>query len=491
MKLVTSTFDNFRCFKQYSLNYGKETTVIIGKNGTGKSSILSGIRRGLSFMFARPQEFPRNLSSSNNAAVRSFKKDEANFDPSDRVFHYPIENTFKAIFGDQGLEWSMVKSSQQGGYSTKRYAKALFSILGAYNQDLKAALPVLSVLTDSFPHEMMRFGPKVKKTIGQDTLPRDLAYYGWDERVNCIELWLNRLYKISNFDKDLSDEIRAAEAQLKIQHRRLEETEEGDVARIAQIQGAIQKTRERLQYIQSDKRIAEFKKEEEYIKRKLLDFTKPIAEEYPFINKEFELYNTPVRRPDKKTYVLEFEFADGRVIPFNTLPMGYKRVFSMVLDIAYRSFILNGDIESEGIVLIDEIELHLHPTLQQEILQRFKKTFPKIQFIVTTHSPLVISNFKANENNIIVKLEHEGNTYSTEYVENVYGIDYATNLSEVMEVAPRASTIDKYINAYLFLSDKGQAGKAADMLAKLKTYLGGEIPKKLQNELNSKNKPSH
>jgi predicted ATP-binding protein involved in virulence len=151
----------------------------------------------------------------------------------------------------------------------------------------------------------------------------------------------------------------------------------------------------------------------------------------------------------------------------------------MVLDIAYRSFILNGDIESEGIVLIDEIELHLHPTLQQEILQRF------------THSPLVISNFKANENNIIVKLEHEGNTYSTEYVENVYGIDYATNLSEVMEVAPRASTIDKYINAYLFLSDKGQAGKAADMLAKLKTYLGGEIPKKLQNELNSKIKPSH
>jgi hypothetical protein len=80
---------------------------------------------------------------------------------------------------------------------------------------------------------------------------------------------------------------------------------------------------------------------------------------------------------------------------------------------------------------------------------------------------------------------------ATATVENVYGIDYATNLSEVMEVAPRASTIDKYINAYLFLSDKGQAGKAADMLAKLKTYLGGEIPKKLQNELNSKNKPSH
>jgi predicted ATP-binding protein involved in virulence len=139
-------------------------------------------------------------------------------------------------------------------------------------------------------------------------------------------------------------------------------------------------------------------------------------------------------------------------------------------------------------VLIDEIELHLHPTLQQEILQRLQKTFPKIQFIATTHSPLVISNFKADANNKIIKLEHDGNSYSNEDVENVFGLDYSTNLSEIMEVAPRSSTIDKYINAYLILLGKKKETEADLMLQKLKDYLGGEIPTLLQKEIDNQKK---
>ena len=46
-------------------------------------------------------------------------------------------------------------------------------------------------------------------------------------------------------------------------------------------------------------------------------------------------------------------------------------------------------LEQEGIVLIDEIDIHLHPTWQRQILSQLRRTFPKIQFIVTTHSPLV------------------------------------------------------------------------------------------------------
>ena len=97
MKLIESTFNNFRCFKEYSVKYGNHTTVIIGKNGTGKSSILSGIRRGLSFMFAKPKNFAKNLATSNNAKVKSFGKLEANFDPLLRSYGYPIKNDFKCI----------------------------------------------------------------------------------------------------------------------------------------------------------------------------------------------------------------------------------------------------------------------------------------------------------------------------------------------------------------------------------------------------------
>ncbi|MBK7443138.1 MAG: AAA family ATPase [Bacteroidetes bacterium] len=254
------------------------------------------------------------------------------------------------------------------------------------------------------------------------------------------------------------------------------------------MQGTIKELNERLKYLNSDKRINSFSKERLYIENKLIEFTKPLSEEYSFINKEFELYRVSVNRPDKKNYILEFSFKDGRIITFDMLPMGYKRIFSIVIDIAYRSFILNELKESEGVVLIDEIELHLHPTLQQDVLQRFRKAFPKVQFIITTHSPIIISNFKANETNTIIKLEHEGNIYLNENVENIYGIDYSTNLSEVMEVAPRPSTIEKYINAYLFLLGKGKAEEANQMYSKLKAYIGGNIPELIQEEIDEKKK---
>ena len=65
----------------------------------------------------------------------------------------------------------------------------------------------------------------------------------------------------------------------------------------------------------------------------------------------------------------------------------------------------------------------------------------------------------------------------------MFGIDYATNLSEVMEVAPRSPTIDKYINAYLFFYGKDRHDEANVILQKLQEYVGGDIPTLLQNEI--------
>lgn len=489
MKLIESVFNNFRCFEeQYTIKYGKETTVFIGKNGTGKSSVLSGVRRGLSFMFAKPKGFKRNLATSNNAKVKSFGKLEANFNPISRSYNYPIQNEFKALLHNQNLEWSLVKNNMNGGLLTTQYNNSLNYILDYYNKTNDSMLPILAVITDSFPHISINSGTKAKKIIAQDIVPRDFGYYGWDERTSCIDLWLNRFYKISNFDKDLKDDIKETEEQIFLYEKLKDNRDEHDKHKVPEWEEKIEDLKENLNYLHSDKRSSRFSKEKEYIQNKLIEFTTPLEKEYSFINREFELFRLSVNRPDKKNYTLEFSFKDGRVITFETLPMGYKRIFSIVLDIAYRSYILNENTESEGVVLIDEIELHLHPTLQQEVLQRLRKTFPKIQFIVTTHSPLVISNFKADENNKIIKLEHDGNKYSNETVENVYGLDYSTNLSEVMEAAPRSSAIDKYINAYLFLYGKGEQDKANEIYAKLKEYVGGKIPELLQKEIDDQKK---
>lgn len=486
MQLLESTFNNFRCFKDYPIKYGIHTTVFIGKNGTGKSSILSGIRRGFSFMFAKPKNFPKNLAISNNAKVKSFGSLEANFDPLLRSYNYPVKNDFKGSFNNAEINWSLLKKTMNGGLTTTAYSNALNTILNYYNDKQIAELPVLAVFTDSFPHQKINFGKKVSKIISQDILPRDLGYYGWDERTNCIELWLSRFFKVSNFEKDLNDEIKAIESQITLWVGKLNDAEENDDSKLNSIHSSISKLNERLHYLQSDDRGNRFNTERLFIEKKLIEFTKPISNQYNFINNEFELFRIAVNRPDKKNFTLEFSFNDGRVIAFDTLPMGYKRIFSIVLDISYRSYILNEDKENEGIVLIDEIELHLHPTLQQEILQRLRKTFPKIQFIVTTHSPLVISNLKTDENNKIIKLEHDGNNYSNQSIENIYGIDYITSLMEIMDATYRPSTIDKLIDMYVTLKARNKEQEAILIYEKLKAIFNGEPNRFIKDEIETK-----
>lgn len=81
----------------------------------------------------------------------------------------------------------------------------------------------------------------------------------------------------------------------------------------------------------------------------------------------------------------------------NQLSDGEKNYISLVCDIARRLAIANPDpdknpLEGSGIILIDEIELHLHPKWQQTVVSNLVKTFPNCQFFITTHSPIVASD---------------------------------------------------------------------------------------------------
>ena len=87
---------------------------------------------------------------------------------------------------------------------------------------------------------------------------------------------------------------------------------------------------------------------------------------------------------------------DGKPIDFKQLSHGEKNLFTLIGDIAIRLSLLNPGLEDpfqgEGIVLIDEIDLHLHPKWQRMIMGSLQTLFPNIQFIVTTHSPLIIND---------------------------------------------------------------------------------------------------
>ncbi|KEO83535.1 AAA family ATPase [Tumebacillus flagellatus] len=92
---------------------------------------------------------------------------------------------------------------------------------------------------------------------------------------------------------------------------------------------------------------------------------------------------------------------NGDQIPLRLLSDGYRNTMGLVADIAHRMAVLNPFMEdhlrTSGIVLIDEIDLHLHPKWQRHIVEDLKNTFPNVQFIVTTHSPFIVQSLEEGE----------------------------------------------------------------------------------------------
>jgi predicted ATP-binding protein involved in virulence len=100
-------------------------------------------------------------------------------------------------------------------------------------------------------------------------------------------------------------------------------------------------------------------------------------------------------------------------LPVELLSDGIRNMIGMVADIAFRATKLNGHLgahaaaQTPGVVLIDEVDMHLHPEWQQVVLQSFTQAFPAVQFIVTTHSPQVLSTVR-RENIRIIERDDSG-----------------------------------------------------------------------------------
>lgn len=115
--------------------------------------------------------------------------------------------------------------------------------------------------------------------------------------------------------------------------------------------------------------------------------------------------------------------ADGTVIRFSSLSDGYRNVIKIVMDIAARACILNPYLKEEalqktpGVVVIDELDLSLHPTWQKRIVRILKNLFPKIQFICATHSPFIIQSLEPGELIALDKMLDE--EYSGRSIEDI------------------------------------------------------------------------
>jgi len=178
---------------------------------------------------------------------------------------------------------------------------------------------------------------------------------------------------------------------------------------------------------------------------------------------------------DKKNYNFQIIENEKEPYTFNTLSDGYSAIFSIVTELLLRMEahdVKNYDME--GLVLIDEIETHLHVDLQKKVLPFLIDFFPKIQFIVTTHSPFVLSSVS---NSVICDIENKIITsdlsaYSYDaIIESYFNTDKYSNIIK--------SKIIEYEN--LLLKEQLDQEKK-ERLKDLENYFK-YVPKYLSNEL--------
>lgn len=177
---------------------------------------------------------------------------------------------------------------------------------------------------------------------------------------------------------------------------------------------------------------------------------------------------------------ISFDFEEGRVIvdledrsiPFEHLSDGQRTILGLFCDIARRAAILNPHFEGEanektkGVVLIDELDLHLHPKWQMNIIDNLQKTFPNIQFICTTHSPILLRSIEKEK---IIILEN-GKRSQLEFFTK--GRDINSILYDLMGVPKRTKGYeDKVDNLFGFLEDEN-VEKAEAILIELKKDYG-------------------
>lgn len=163
---------------------------------------------------------------------------------------------------------------------------------------------------------------------------------------------------------------------------------------------------------------------------------------------------------------------------------GEKCMLAMVGDLARRLAIANPTLpqplHGEGIVLIDEIELHLHPAWQRMILGKLCEIFPNCQFIVSTHSPQTVGEVSHRHIRILEK--DTENQLTARIPDQALGLTSGEILEELMHTPKRDEDISKKLDAIYKLIDDEDFGVAKDQISALKTELNGSIPEIVRME---------
>ncbi|MEZ8856275.1 AAA family ATPase [Vibrio atlanticus] len=176
----------------------------------------------------------------------------------------------------------------------------------------------------------------------------------------------------------------------------------------------------------------------------------------------------------------------NRKISVLRLSQGEKTLLALVLDIARRLIILNPSLDDplkgQGIILIDEFDLHLHPKWQKTIAENLRTTFPNCQFFLTTHSPLVLSEI--DRRHIYILSEDDEGYVSIQQPEQSFGLSSSQILNELMgsndgKQIARSQFVEDTLEEIMDLIDeetKRSLNLAKDKINQLDHLIHGDIP---------------
>lgn len=373
--------NDFRKFRSIELNFDQNLTVLIGSNGVGKSTIIESITKIISWIGngllkegdnGRPITYEDiNNNSTSYAEINSF------FQYGKTKFS---GNISKSIKGKSSKKDSHV-------YDLKYFS----NILRIINDCQKINFPLFCY----YPVERLRDPSKNISSKDSENIDRYYAYKdAWDGRLK-LDDFFNIFSIINNksqldLDNEEINSLRNKISQLKSIN--FSDTEIIDLLE------------KQLKDIETKNKFEVPKPESE------LDFKKFISViKDSLINDLLGIKDISFNSFSGKSQVF-FHLIDGNIVSSRQLSHGQKVTYSLIGDICLRLLLLNPNLDNplngQGIILIDELELHLHPQWQQKILLALRNTFPNIQFIISTHSPQILSTIDKKH----VRILAEGNT---------------------------------------------------------------------------------
>lgn len=425
MYLEKLKLHNFRCYEKLEIDFNRQLTVLVGKNGSGKTTVLEAIAIALGTWFVG-----FNIVNAKGINKRT--------DPLRKAYQIGATDDVQTQFPVEIEAWGKIEESKDQILHWKR---ELYTPTGT--------------MTTKDAKEIVEYAAEYQKAISEgrtDIYLPIVAYYGtgrlWDyHRQKRIDV-----FKVSSRTNGYIDCLDGT-ANVKLMM---------DWFQIM----TINKYQRQEENLESNPELDTVYLAMEKCLKNLSGYS-DVKIRYNMGTQELDVYYS---EQDKQRMR----------IPLNQLSDGYKGMISLVADIAYRMATLNPQLGTEvltkgdGVVLIDEVDLHLHPAWQQKVIDNLMDIFPEVQFIVSTHAPAIISSVKTD------KLRILSNKEVCMTANQVYGKDVNSVMKEIMGVNDRPDKIvELFEEFYRLLSEKkyDEAGAVLDKLDEERGYHDPEIAK--------------